>query len=126
MNFYRQGEELTLILPVVDGAGNAICAVAASYRIIDSEDAPLVAFTDLDDFSEGDTEVTITVPAAINTLAADVRRDLRLIELKFITDMRTFFVEHRYVIERPDQLVLMENSYQTINQAHLRALEMIA
>ena len=137
---YLAGNPVTLTVPLVDLAGNSVSASSASYVVNDMNDATVVPSTPVPSFISGATEATITVSATINTLAAIPAasaitnnqigeyntRELRTIVVTFLDSFNnTYIVKSSYGLEQTDPLIAGLNSFQTLPQAELAAMDIV-
>lgn len=123
MDFLQAGNDVIRTLPFVKD-GESVTPDSASYRVLDADGTELVAATAIT-ISPGSTSCKITVSAAHNTLNG-VTRGMRVIELSIVADGATRVSKDRYIIESSDGLEVDNNSFVTMNEAILRALDMTA
>lgn len=123
MQAYLGGQTVTLTIPLNDAAGEVIAATAVQYRVIDQAETELVAKTALATFTEGDAEVIVEIPAALNDLGS-LMRGLRVVELYVTTEAGTSLITVEYVIEAFAVLAVGINSFQTYPAAVLVGYEL--
>lgn len=124
MKVYLAQTELVLEVPLTDASGNLLNVDAIEYRITDEQGTELLAQTALTKFVAGGEVATVSVSGALNTLAANVTRGARVIELHCAISGGTTLIRHTYAIEVADVLVAGGNSFQTLAQADLLSLSM--
>jgi hypothetical protein len=135
MLIYLAGTAVTLTIPLTDRYGNAINAASVAYRVLDQNENELVSQTPVAGFVAGSPSVTFTVPATANQLtgvAADPNdpndttylRAARGVEL-FVTDTsgNTLCIDASYGIELDSPLAFGLNTFQTLAQAEMTALD---
>lgn len=121
---YLTSTEVKLTVDLTDGAGNAINANTAQYRVRNQDDVELVALTAVPDFIAGDPQAVITIPAIKNVVGGENTREIRSVELICVTDDFTVSINKSYAIELSTPLVTGVNSFQSYDQALLTALDM--
>jgi len=123
MEKYLAGADVTVTIPLVDSAGNAIKPASASYRVLDENGTVLIDTTPVPYLSPNGDPLGILVGAGENGLPAGAVRALRTVEVLAVTDAGTRLLTANYVIEATEPLVPGTNSFQTINKAELVALD---
>lgn len=123
MNRYLQGQDVAVVLPLVDDVGLPIQATAGSYRVLDQDGAVVVNTTAAPN-PTGLEELSIAVPAVSNTLVAPAVQALRVLELTLTTATGTKLLTAHYLIEALEPLVVPDNSFQTLSQAEFRGASM--
>lgn len=124
MDVYRSGSAVSATISLIDSFGISIVAASVDYRVVDESGVELKAIA-ATGFAAGDTVVTIAVSGLLNQLAVDKLKGLRILELKITDDLGSvIYLSHEYAIEVETGLVMMVNSYQTLNQAKLLTLDM--
>jgi len=116
MNLYLHATDVALVISL-----QGLAATAVTYRVLDAAGNELLGATGAG-FTEGDTEVAVTVPALLNTLAAGVYRDIRKVELTMVAGDGTRILSELYAIEVENILNIGYNSYQTYETAELTAM----
>ena len=140
MQIYPAGTSVTLTAPLVDGGGNPLNAQSVSYSVVDMNENVVVPSTAVSTFSPGSATVTVTVPAAINQVAAlppDSQVNNTMIGMFNTREARTiifqcvdqdgnqFVVKSSYGLENPDPLHVGMNSFQTLPYAELTAMDIV-
>lgn len=123
INTYLENNPVTLSIPLVDEAGNAIVATEGSFRVLNEAGEAVVDTTALT--VTGLTEVSVSVEGASNIVAGSQYRSLRVVELTLTTDAGTVLLQSEYIIEKTEVLAVGVNSFQTYNQAFLLSQELI-
>lgn len=125
MNVYRSGSDVSLVIPLVDENGNTLTPSAVSYRVLNQTEDELQAATPVVGFTAGDTSVSVTIPAALNTLTATDIRQLRIITLATQEPGNSeAYIRVSYIVSNEFTLVTGINSYQTFGEATLLTLDM--
>lgn len=136
MDIYFAGTPVTLSVPLQDDSGNALNIASVDYRVVAQDGSEKVARANLAGFVSGSAEAIISVPASANQIAAIPSnipygqidqfntREARTVEL-FVTDAlgNTMIIARSYALEPSDVLIVGLNSFQTLSQADLMALE---
>lgn len=125
METYFAGNDVSVTVPFVDGAGASITGLTGiSYQVVDAAGGVLVDWTDVT-VSSSASSVAVTVAAAHNALAAGEARDLRSVVVTYAYAGGTRDNSVEYIIEGADLLIVATNSFQTYNQAQLGALDLV-
>lgn len=125
MNTYRSSSIVISEIPLVDDDGLALAPVSVDYRVTDESDAEILATT-ATSFVLSDTTVVISTTAIQNQLAVGKLKGLRSIQLKLTFDDQSVrYIDHDYMIEVEAYLIGMTNSYQTLGEAKLQAMDML-
>jgi hypothetical protein len=119
MKSYLAGQEVKVVLPLVDADGQSIVATAASYRVLNEEGGVVQGPASLTPWAGSETEATVTVTAGNNGLGAGVMRGLRRVELTLTTATGTKLIEDAYTIEPTEPFTVPTNSFQTYGKALL-------
>lgn len=123
METFADGTQVEVVIPLVDRGGNAFDAASVSYRVIDQAGAELIAPTNSATHQPGDETVTVLVPAPNNTLPLGAIRGVRSIELTCSVAGNTVQLSYAYLIDSATPLVTGLNSFQTLEQAKLSAMD---
>jgi hypothetical protein len=137
MNVYLAGTDVSLTIPLQDRSGNPLDVTAVQYRITNHDDTELLPQTTLSAFNSGDIDVTVEIPASINSIAAidpasitydqiDAVsvREIRQVKLYLTVSGNTVMISTSYALEPVDVLIAGLNSFQSYPQAELVALEL--
>lgn len=135
MDVFLAGTPVSLVVSLQDRSGNAIEASAVEYRIIKQGGEEVFPRAVLDSFA-GDEEVTIEIPAHLNDLASVDHstmthrhvdsvsvREVRTVELYLTVGGNTVLMTKSYVLEPAESLVPGLNSFQTLPEAEMMALD---
>lgn len=122
MDVFLAGTDVTIVVPLVDRSGNPLTVTAIEYRVIDQEGAELLPRTTLNGFVSGSASASVGVPAEKNTLAEDMLRAMRTVELYCTVGGNLMLLHGHYVIETASVLVAGVNSFQNYAQAEFVAL----
>lgn len=124
---YLQGTEVRLVIPLVDRDGNSLDASSISYIVSDETDAVVIAETPVTSYLAGQDVVTITIPAQYNTIDTMTNpgqyRGMRQVQVKAIVNDNTISLMSYYAIAMTETLIVGVNSFQTLVQAELTAME---
>lgn len=122
METFADATQVEVSIPLLDRGNDAIVASSVSYRVIDEAGVELVALVNSATFQAGDEFVSVTVPALKNALAIGAVRGIRSIELTCTVAGNKVQLSYVYLIESATPLVTGVNSFQTLEQAKLSAL----
>ena len=120
---YLSGTEVVFTQPMVNAQGVTIRPTACSVRVLDQDENELVAPAVIA-VDESTDSVDVTISDANNTLAVGVTRGLRQLEFTISDVDGTYHVSARYLLKGEHLLVIGDNSFQTYNQALVRAASM--
>lgn len=123
LDVYLQNTQVTLVVDLVDGAGNPLNANAVSYRVINQDGTELVATTPVSGFVADSAQATIVIPGNLNAVTAGNTREIRSVELYCVTDSGTVAFSRNYAVEVTDPLQIAVNTFQSFAQAQLTALD---
>lgn len=148
MNVYLAGSPVTLTVPLKDRSGNTLVASAISYRVVDQTGEEALPYTALTSFASGAPEAVIEIPGAVNVLAAmswqelaemtwldmstrrwldmaslNAAREARTVEMALTVSGNVVLLTHSYILEPADVLVPGLNSFQTLVEAEITALD---
>jgi hypothetical protein len=120
---YASGSNVSLTIDIKDEDGTLINAKAVSYTLFDANDVEIEPETSAYEFVEGDASVVIVISGDFNTLAANTLTDARRVLIR-VTAVDDGVVElnRYYAITSSSKLVLLTNSYQTMQSAELVAM----
>lgn len=121
MEIYDPNVDVTVTLPFVGSDDRTVTPTALDYLVTDETGAEIVALTNIPVFVVADAQHKITVVESDNTLAADVVRGYRQVELRITTATDVFWVRQGYIIEIASTLSVLTNSFQTYEEALLGA-----
>jgi hypothetical protein len=122
VNVYQPSQDLVLTFSLVDAAGNGVLATAGTFRVLDADDAQLLAPTSIPNIvTEVDT-VTLTVPTLQNVLNVNQRQAVRQVELSMTTPAGIHVQRELYMLQLPDVLEIGLNSFCTFAQAEAVAM----
>ena len=142
MNSYPAGNSVTVSIPFLDDNGAAISPVGMtlSYCVLDEYENIVQAATPLTAPGTTDVAVSITIAGADNTLPPPhpnysnmdaagnpiiTTKALREVQLTMTNATGSYVSKVQYVIKAADaQLVLLQNSFQTYNQALLTSCDL--
>lgn len=123
MNVYLAGSASTVTLALKDLNGTALVPTGLTYRIVDGDGDELVAATPLT-VVPGDTEVSVSVSAITNTLAAGSAVEARTLHLTVVTASGTVALEDSWLIRASSLLNVPNTSFQTWAQVQAELLQM--
>lgn len=119
MDIYRNNQSVALTVEI-DGP-----ALSATYRVFDQNDQVIIDTIEVAGFIQNSVAVDIIVDAAFNQLAEGEVRAMRRVEITPYDvngALKTSTVE--YIIEALPTSIIGVNSYQTLSQAKLTAMDM--
>jgi len=123
LEVYLGSTEVTVTVDLVDEMGNVLNVNSVDYRVVDQNNAELVARTAVAGFTAGDSQAVIVVPQAFNTMAASSTREVRSVELFCATDAGTLGFSRSYGLETIDPLKIATNTFQNFAMAQLTAMD---
>lgn len=120
---FLANQPINAIIPVVDEVGNALPVTSVEYRLIDQNDAEVIAKTAFGGYVAGDQEIEIVVPAESNALTPPATREIRVLELFLHTNTGVMRKSFEYMIEAEAVLVEAVNSFMAYGKSVLIASE---
>lgn len=138
MEIFLAGTAVALNIPLKDAAGNPLSVTSAEYRVVNQNGVELNAKTQVAGFVAGSESVTVNVPAGLNSVAPIDAASIGVDALDsfFVRESRTVelylkdaadnvkVLTESYALEPAESLIVGLNSFQTIGQAELLALNM--
>ena len=115
---------VTVDFPTVDG--ESIAPTAVSFVVTDEVGSVIVDETELTLDPAAGTQVTIGVNPEFNIVPDDRTRAMRVVSMTFTAPTGRHTATARYVIEKASKLILMENSWQTYEEALLTRMDLPA
>lgn len=124
MDTYRANSTISLVIPLVNDEGVTLTPISVNVRVIDEVGAEVMP-NSVSEFVLGADTVSVVINQTYNTLSTGALKGMRVIELTTTAaDGSTDFIQYPYILEVESGLVMMVNSYQTLNQAKLVATDM--
>jgi hypothetical protein len=136
MNTYLAASDVKLTMPIVDGSGNAVTPIAASYRVQDENGTDVVALSPVTMpgaggtsgakvvvGADGSASVVVSIPAALNGFTQNMLRGMRRVDVTVDTGAGQVLFTQSYLLEGGAPLVPGTNSFQTFDKAELVALD---
>ncbi len=123
LEVYLGNTEVTVTVDLVDEMGNALNVNSVDYRVVDQNNAELVARTTVSGFTAGDLQAVVVVSQAFNVMAATSTREVRSVELYCETDAGTIGFSKSYGLELIDPLKIATNTFQGFAMAQLTAMD---
>lgn len=120
-NARTAGTDVSITLPLQDGAGAAVVPTALDWRILDESEAVLQDWTAISVTMPAQAQVDLTIPGTLNTLADGALYGMRLVELRVTHAGGTLTIPSLYTIERDVKLIPMVNSFGTMMQLQIAA-----
>lgn len=119
---YDAGTDVEACVDLEDRSGAQVVPDSATYRVLDADDAEVVASTVI--VLVGDEiQLSAVISAVSNALDTGEYRDYRRVEFTFLKDSDTFVKHFDYIIDAPVVLVIGSNSYQTYGRALVTAAD---
>lgn len=117
---YSNNSDVTVTLAAIDDYGNLISNIDTIIaQVLDEAGNELLASADVT-YAANASEYTVYVPANVNTLPVNVKQAIRVIRVTIIDGNYTKVVtDHSYIIDTPNVLEVMANTYQTLQSAEL-------
>lgn len=116
-----EGTDVLITETLPSKNGSPLAASAVEYAVFDETGSILSARQAVPGWTAGN--ITLEIPAAINTLPANVSRGLRIVEFYITTVDGTFKPRQRYIVQTHAVLEVRKNSFQTLDQAYLTAMD---
>lgn len=121
MRDFLAGEDVTLSIELLGSDGSLLVASAATYRVLNHEGVVVVEETAVPGFIAEASEVSITIPAAINEIAIPTdpalvkprSTETRSVQLLVTTDTGRVLIEEIYQISLIERLLVPYRSFQT-------------
>ena len=110
------GLDAIISVSLAGTSGGSVAPSAALWRVVDEADLALIDWTPLTLPAEPVAELSVTVPAAANTLPVGEVYGMRTVELLITIGGAQSPLSSTYALEASTKLVPMVNSYGTINQ----------
>ncbi len=140
MDIYLAGTDVISSVPMMDRNGNVLSVASINYYITDMSDTVVLPLTTLAGFVSGSSQATVLVPAIANVItdppiasaitAAQIdqfnTREIRTIVLECIlTSGNSVVIKASYGLEHPDPLIVGLNSFQTLPNGELIAMDIV-
>lgn len=120
---YLAGQTLKLVVSTLREDGTLPSVSAAKYHVLDASGAEIVADI-IPVTTQGLTELTVTIPDSLNTLAPGEKRAFRSLVVTMTLDDGSVDCHTRdYVIEAETLLEVWNNTYQTYGDAVLVGMD---
>lgn len=122
MKFYPEDYIVEVVVVFTDLEGAAVTPTAVSAVLYDGDDAEVVDFGSLPfEMSEG--QKVISIPKEFNRLVGNEVRAARILRVRIETEQGTIPRSFSYAIESGQRLVLMENTFITLEAAEFLAMD---
>lgn len=118
LGVYKDGDDVTLRFSL-----DVMSATSASYSVKDASGNIVTSGVDVP-VSDGQMFVTVTVPGAINALG-ERERDLRRVTLSVDAGGAFITKEQQYIVLRSFELSVPKQSFISIGEAQLQAIDML-
>ncbi|MBV0601370.1 hypothetical protein NL346_20880 [Klebsiella pneumoniae] len=118
LGVYKDGDDVTLRFSL-----DVMSATSASYSVKDASGNIVTSGVDVP-VSDGQMFVTVTVPGAINALG-ERERDLRRVTLSVDAGGAFITKEQQYIVLRSFELSVPKQSFISISEAQLQAIDML-
>ena len=120
MNSFPENYNVSIKVPFKDLNGTDVLPSVVRARLFDGKGQPVVDFGSLP-FDPALHEKDIQVPAAFNQLAIGNFEEVRVLKVELTTASGVIRQSYRYLIQGERQLVVLENSFMTLDEAILSA-----
>lgn len=124
MRIFEPSVDVTVKLPFVDDEGVAIEPTALDYVVVDQFNVEVVATTNIPVIPTTG-QVAIEIDGSDNALGVDEIRGYRQIILTMTTATDVITVREGYILELSASLVLLNNSFQTYEEALLHSRSIV-
>jgi hypothetical protein len=122
LKFYPEDYIVEVVVKFTDLNGAAVTPTAVSAVLYDGNDTEVVDFGSLPfDASEG--QKSISIPKEFNRLADGENRAARILRVGIETEQGTIPRSFSYAIESDQRLVLLTNTFVTLEAAEFMALD---
>lgn len=121
MKIYEPDVDVFVVLPFTNVVGESVTPSALDYQVVNEAGSSVIALTNIPVFDATAGEYTVIVPAISNALGASTVRAYRKVELRVTVGADVYWVRDAYVVEKPSPLSAMVNSFQTYEEAVLKA-----
>lgn len=120
------GADATVTVPLLDSTGAALpTPVAMEWRLLTEEEVAIQDWAAISPGLISQSELTISVPGALNTLLDDAIYGTRVVELRVtLSGGAVTVLSATYAIERSAKLIFMVNSFGTMMQLQIAAQTM--
>ena len=125
MKTYPVGVDIAVTIPFIDLNGDPVTPTGLSVRVLDEDGNQVMPPTSVT-LTPGETDLTHTIGSAYNSLATGVIKGLRVVELSMTTSGGVIPSVVMYMIQRNSNLVILDDSFQTYEQALVLASQMPA
>lgn len=122
MDIYKSGAEVNVNQAFVNYDGDQIYPTSISYRVEDEDGVEIVADT-AHTFDPDDTEMSIVIAGADNTLDIEDWTKMRVVIITLVADGHDYEHVQRYIVRQGSRLAEWVNSFQTYNSALMRAFD---
>ena len=123
MNSFLVGNNVSVVIPLVDLAGVTLVPTGLSYSVVDEDRNILVNATSLS-VAGPPVSLTIIIPASANTLASGVGVGAREVLLNVTTTSGVFQITYTYLIKAESILIPVKNTFQTWQKAQVELVTM--
>lgn len=120
MDKFLAGAPVTLTIPLQDRLGNTIQATVVEFEVLDRTGAVKQARQAV---VIGGESVEVVIASTANELDSEVPRDLRTVKLYCTTAGGESIISKSYVVEADAILIVGINSFQTLEEAELTAMD---
>lgn len=124
MQTFKAGAPTSVSVPFLDDNGNQLEPTALSYRIVDEAGTEVVASTSIGSFDVASGEVTIQVTGAQNAVPAGSFGGYRRVEVTMTHPAGVQVKDAGYLLRAESALALMENSFQSYEQALVLSMQL--
>lgn len=128
MRIINSGEAIKSTIPFqqLNAYGVTVVPVSVVYNLKD-EDGNMIRSNVPLTFQQNDTSVVVNIDGEYNTLAGDVLKALRVVELVMTDSGGDVFKNYDYYVVRAAvELVVMVNSFQTYEEALLNSVDVLS
>lgn len=126
MEIYQTGAPIAISVLLVGGDGAQILAETAHYSLSVDGGETLAESVPVTGFSMGDGAVYVQIPAELNQMSPSTpvgSREVRLLTVVLGTSDGPVTIRRFFALEPPESLIVAVNSFQTLRQAELTAMD---
>ena len=123
MKFYPEEYDVAVTFPFTDLNGDAVVPTQVNAALYNSEDVLVLDMPNLP-FDVSDTSKEVVIAATFNVLEDGELSAGRILRVELVTDRGVIRRSYSYIIEGQARLVVMNNSFQTLESAEILARDM--
>lgn len=123
MKIYPENYNVTVKVLFTDFNGQSVTPTEVRAALYDEEDREVVDFGSLP-FDAEDGSKDIVIPAAFNVLGDGQTEGARILRVELVTENGTIRRSHSYILQGEFRLVIMTNTFMSLEAAEILARDM--